>query len=70
MRRFQKKVDNRWPKKRNWEWKVLGHSMKNCVEEVCGRKMIGGVRRKGFKWWNESVEMHVKEEKELYEKYL
>ena len=44
--------------------------MKVCSDEVNGRKRIGGVRRIGCERWNESVERHVKEKKELYEKYL
>ena len=41
MRRFQEKVEDRWPRKRNnkWggideEWEALRDSMKVCAEEV------------------------------------
>ena len=37
---------------------------------MCGRKRIGGVRRRGCEWWNESVERLVREMRELFEKYL
>ena len=52
------------------EWEDLWDSIKVCAEEVCGRKRIGGVRRRGCEWWNESVERHVREKRELFEKCL
>ena len=36
------------------------NNMKVCAEEVCGKKKVGGMRRKGCEWWNDSFEEHVK----------
>ena len=54
----------------SWEWEDLSDGIRNCAEEVCGRKRIGRVRRRGCEWRNESVERHVREKRELFEKYL
>ena len=77
MRRFQEGMEDRWSRKRDeeWrgieeEWEDLRDGLRNCAEEVCGRKRIGGVRRRGCEWWNESVERLVREKRELFEKYL
>ena len=52
------------------EWEDLRHGLRNCAEEVYGTKRIGGARRKGCEWWNESAERQVREKRELFEKYL
>ena len=75
--RYEEKMKSRWERKRNEEcggieeeWECLRDSMKVCAEEVCGRKKMGGTRRKGCEWWNERIERIVKEKKERYERYL
>ena len=57
MRKYEEKLKRRWENRReeDWEgieeeWEVLRDSMKVCAEEVCGRKKVGGVRRKGCEW--------------------
>ena len=51
---FQKKVEDKWSRNRNdvlggieKDWEALRYTMKVCVEEVCGRKRIGGVWSRG-----------------------
>ena len=44
--------------------------MKICSGEVCANKKVGGVKRKGCKWWNEETGKHINEEKELFEQYI
>ena len=77
MREYEDKIESRWEERKRleWEgvdeeWNCLRECMKLIVEEVCGKKRIGGSKRKGCEWWNESIERHVKEKKVLYERYL
>ena len=37
---------------------------------MCGKKSLGGVRRRECECRNESVKRHVREKRELFEKYL
>ena len=51
------------------KWKVYMHTLKNCAEEVCGRKQIKG-NGKRTAWWNDNVKCKIKEKKEAWQKYI
>ena len=44
------------------EWKPMKESLRENAEDVCGKKYIGGGKRKGSKW-NEEVKRKVDEKK-------
>ena len=43
------------------EWRCFKEEVLKCAEEVCGRRRVGGSRRKGSEWWNEEVSLAVAE---------
>ena len=41
-----------------------------CTNDVCGKRRVGGQRRKGSEWWNEEVGRAVAEKKRAFEEWL
>ena len=37
------------------EWEKLRDMVIECTNDVCGKRRVGGQRRKGSEWWNEEV---------------
>ena len=74
---FKEKIRSKWEVRKNleWEgveeeWKAFKDSVKVIAKEVCGMRKVGGRKRKGCEWWNESIDCHVKEKRKLFERYM
>ena len=36
-------------------WEKFRDIVKECTNDVCGMRRVGGQRRKGSEWWNAEV---------------
>ena len=37
------------------DWEMFRDIVKDCTNDVCGVRRVGGERRKGSEWWSEEV---------------
>ena len=44
--------------------------MKECTNEVCGMRRVGGKRRMGSEWWSEEVGVAAAEKRRKFEQWL
>ena len=52
------------------EWGMLKENCVKHASEVCGKRVVGGSRRRGSEWWNEEVKVKVLEKKKAFEEWL
>ena len=50
-------------------WTKYKETLKQTADEVCGRKRIGGSRKRTA-WWNDEVKYKIKQKKIAWKKYL
>ena len=49
------------------EWEMFRDIVKECTDEVCGVRRVGGQRNKRSEWWSEEVGVVVAEKRRAFE---
>ena len=52
------------------EWGLMKESFVGHASDVCGKRFVGGRKKRGSEWWNEGVKMKVEEKKRAFEEWL